>query len=57
MQKSLRTTAQDVNKSAKPVSREFYLEKRVYIGLGLGEDVAKILCCAKLVFMLFTISL
>jgi len=47
-------------KSARTVSREFYLEKRIYIGLTplwLTEGVATILCCAKFVFMLFTISL
>jgi len=45
-------------KSAWTVSREFYLEKGVYIGLSscLAEGIATILCCAKLVFMLFTIS-
>jgi len=49
-------------KSAKTVSREFYLDKHVYIGLtSYGylkpDGVAKIIFCAKLVFVLFTISL
>jgi len=46
--------------SARTVSRELHWDKRVYIGLTswLTEGVATILCCcAKLVFMLFTIGL
>jgi len=38
-------------KSARTVSREFSLGNRVHIG------VAEALCCAKFVYMLFTISL
>jgi len=47
-------------KSARTVSREFYMEKRVFalclLHIWLAEGVAKILRCAKRVFMLFTIS-
>jgi len=46
--------------SARSVSRELCLEKRVYTGLTswLTEDVATMLCCyAKFVFMLITIGL
>jgi len=49
-----------LGKSARTVSREFYLEKtclRWPYFLWLAEGVATVLCCAKLVFMLFTISL
>jgi len=49
-------------KSIKTVYREFYLDKRAFIGLtSYGymkpEGVAKMLCCAKRVFVLFTIYL
>jgi len=51
-----------LGKSAKTVSHELYREKRVRIAIAsywfIAEGVATIICCcAKLVFMLFTIGL
>jgi len=46
-------------KLARTVYRELYLEIRVYCAyfIRLAEGVAKILCCEKLAFVLYTISL